>query len=75
MASYRGQNVNLNYGDLELTDELEEALQLLDESCTGGFRATYDIYEGEDEDCEWEAHPSDGPYESLFFVDGEWTEG
>ena len=45
MAVFEGNNVNLDYGDLELTEELEEALCLLDDSCRGGSGGTYDIFE------------------------------
>lgn len=74
MATFEGNNVNLDYGDLELTDELEEALATLDDSCRGGSGGTYDIFETGEEGAEWEAVPSDGPYDTLYFVGGVWTE-
>jgi hypothetical protein len=74
MAVFEGNNVNLDYGDLELTEELEEALSLLDDSCRGGSGGTYDIFETDEEGAEWEAVPCDGPYDTLYFVEGDWTE-
>jgi len=74
MATYKGNNVNLDYGDLELTEELEEALSILDDSCDLGSGGTYDINESDEEGAEWEAVPCDGPFDTLYFVDGDWTE-
>jgi len=74
MATFEGNNVNLDYGDLELTEELEEALNILDDSCRGGSGGTYDIFETDEEGAEWEAVPCDGPYDTLYFVEGDWTE-
>jgi len=74
MAVFEGNNVNLDYGDLELTEELEEALSLLDDSCRYGSGGTYDIFETDEEGAEWEAVPCDGPFDTLYFVEGDWTE-
>jgi hypothetical protein len=74
MATYKGNNVNLDYGDLELTEELEEALGMLDDSCWFAAGGTYDINESDEEGAEWEAVPCDGPFDTLYFVDGDWTE-
>ena len=74
MAVFEGNNINLDYGDLELTEELEEALGLLDDSCRGGSGGTYDIFETDEDGAEWEAVPCDGPYDTLYFVEGDWTE-
>ena len=74
MATFEGNNVNLDYGDLELTEELEEALNILDDSCRGGSGGTYDINESDEDGAEWEAVPCDGPYDTLYFVEGDWTE-
>lgn len=74
MAVFEGNNVNLDYGDLELTEELEEALCLLDDSCQGGSGGTYDIFESDEEGAEWMAVPVDGPFDTLYFVEGDWTE-
>ena len=74
MAVFEGNNINLDYGDLELTEELEEALSLLDDSCRGGSGGTYDIFETDEDGAEWEAVPCDGPYDTLYFVEGDWTE-
>ena len=75
MATYHGNNVNLDYGDLELTEELEAALSNLDDSCRGGSGGTYDLFETDEDGAEWEAVPCDGPYETLYFLDGKWIEG
>ena len=74
MAVFEGNNVNLDYGDLELTEELEEALSLLDDSCRGGSGGTFDIFESDEEGAEWMAVPCDGPFDTLYFVEGDWTE-
>ena len=74
MAVFEGNNVNLDYGDLELTEELEEALSLLDDSCRYGSGGTYDIFESDEEGAEWMAVPCDGPFDTLYFVEGDWTE-
>jgi hypothetical protein len=74
MAIYHGNNVNLDYGDLELTEDLEEALARLDASCRFGSGGTYDINETDVDGADWEAVPCDGPYETLYFVEGDWVE-
>ena len=74
MATFEGNNVNLDYGDLELTEELEDALCVLDDSCRLGSGGTYDIFESDEDGAEWMAVPCDGPYDTLYFVDGDWTE-
>ena len=74
MAVYRGNNVRLDYGALELTEELEEALSALDDSCRFGSGGTYDIFESDEDGAEWMAVPCDGPYDTLYFVEGDWTE-
>jgi len=74
MAVYHGENVSLDYGDLELTEELQEALIILDDSCRGGSGGTYEIYDTQEERALWEAVPVDGPYDVLYFIDGDWTE-
>ena len=78
MAIYRGQNVRIDYSDLELTEELEEALEALDDDCQFGSGGTWEIYEEE---------PENGvPYRAIF-IDmatdelvwnseaGTWTDG
>jgi hypothetical protein len=74
MAVFEGNNVNLDYGDLELTEELEEALGILDDSCRFGSGGTYDIFESDEPGAEWMAVPCDGPYDTLYFIEGDWTE-
>ena len=78
MAIYRGQNVRIDYSDLELTEELEEAMEALDADCAHGCGGTWEIYEEE---------PENGvPYRAIF-IDmatdelvwnseaGTWTDG
>ena len=78
MAIYRGQNVRIDYSDLELTEELEEAMEALDDDCAHGCGGTWEIYEEE---------PENGvPYRAIF-IDmatdelvwnseaGTWTDG
>ena len=78
MAIYRGQNVRIDYSDLELTEELEEAMEALDSDCAFGSGGTWEIYEEE---------PENGvPYRAIF-IDmstdelvwnseaGTWTDG
>ena len=78
MAIFRGQNVRIDYSDLELTEELEEALAALDSDCQYGSGGTWEIYEEE---------PEHGvPYRAIF-IDmatdelvwnseaGTWTDG
>jgi len=74
MAVFEGNNVNLDYGDLELTEDLEEALGVLDDSCRFGSGGTYDIFESDEAGAEWMAVPCDGPYDTLYFIEGDWTE-
>ena len=74
MAVFEGNNVNLDYGDLELTEELEDALSALDDSCRFGSGGTYDIFESDEDGAEWMAVPCDGPYDTLYFIEGDWTE-
>ena len=42
-----GKYVNIDYGDLELTPELEEALWTLDAECRDGCGGTWEIFEEE----------------------------
>jgi len=74
MAIYHGNYVNMDYGDLELTEDLKEALVILDASCRGGSGGTYDINETVVDEADWEAVPCDGPFDTLYFIDGDWTE-
>ena len=78
MAVFRGNHVVLDYGDLELNEELKEALYALDADCRDGCGGTWEIYEED---------PENGvPYRAMF-VDiatdelvwnseaGSWTDG
>jgi hypothetical protein len=75
MAVFHGQYVNLDYGNIKFNEELENALFILDASCRFGSGGTYDIFETDEDGAEWEAVPCDGPYDTLYFVDGDWIEG
>lgn len=78
MATYRGRNVRIDYFNLELTEELEEALQALDADCAYGCGGTWEIHEEE---------PQNGVPFRAIFVDmatdelvwnseaGTWTDG
>lgn len=78
MSTYNGNHVTIDYGGLELTEELQEALQSLDHSCQHGCGGTWEIYE---------ENPDFGfPYRAIFLdmstdelvwdsEDGTWTDG
>lgn len=79
MPIYRGNKARMDYTGLILTEELEAALDQLDSECV--YRCSWDIEEGNlktHNDGEtayaWSATPSDGPYDTLYFADGKWTE-
>ncbi len=75
MAVFHGNNVNLDYGDLEFDEELESALFILDASCRGGSGGTFDIFEADGERFLYEAVPCDGPFDTLYYDGSDWTEG
>ena len=75
MAVYHGNNVDMDYGDLELTPQLQEALDNLDESCKLGTGGTYDIVPSDQDDAMWETVPCDGPFDTLYFDGTTWSEG
>ena len=66
--------VNFDIGRLELTPELEEALEILDSDCANGCGGTWSVYVSDEDGVEFEAEFMDMPTDMLFFVDGEWTE-
>lgn len=80
MPIYRGNKARMDYTGLILTEELEAALDQLDSECV--YRCIWDIEEGNlktHNDGEaayaWFAAPAlDGPYNTLYFADGKWTE-
>ena len=74
MAIYRGKYVSMDYGNIELTQELKAALSILDMSCRWGSGGTFDINETDVDGALWEAVPCDGPFDTLYFIDGDWTE-
>lgn len=75
MAVYRGQNVRIDYGDLEFNNELFEAIVNLDEDCKGGCGGTWEILE--EEDGTWRAIFLDMATDELVWDadEGAWTEG
>jgi hypothetical protein len=78
MSVFNGKHVTLDYGDLELTEELREALYALDADCAYGCGGTWEIFEEE---------PENGVPFRAVFVDiatdelvwdseaGTWTDG
>ena len=73
MAIYNGRNIQADYGNLELTEALVKALQVLDASCQWGSGGTYKISKSSDDRAAWKAVPVDGPYDTLYFSDGDWV--
>jgi hypothetical protein len=73
MAVFRGQNVRIDYSDLELTEELEEALGALDDECRDGCGGTWEIFE---EDGTWRAVFLDMATDELVWDadEGSWTD-
>ena len=70
----KGNYVKFDIGRLELTPELEEALEILDSDCSNGCGGTWSVYVSDEDGVEFEAEFMDMPTDMLFFVDGEWTE-
>lgn len=78
MAIFNGQHVNINYINVELTEELKEAMEALDHDCAFGCGGTWEIFEED---------PENGvPYRAIFLdmstdelvwnsEDGTWTDG
>ena len=78
MSVFNGKHVTLDYGDLELTEELQEAIYALDHDCAYGSGGTWEIYEED---------PENGVPFRAVFVDiatdelvwnseaGSWTDG
>ena len=75
MAVFHGRYVNLDYGDIEFNEELENALFILDASCRFGSGGTFDINEVDSEVYLYEAVPCDGPFDTLYYDGPDWTEG
>ena len=74
MAIYRGQNVRIDYGDLELTDDLEEALETLASECSGGCGGTWEIFK--EDGGTWRAVFLDMATDELVWDadEGSWTD-
>ena len=78
MAVFDGSNVRIDYGDLELTEELFDALFNLNADCAHGCGGTWEIFEED---------PENGvPYRAIFLdmatdelvwnsEAGTWTDG
>jgi hypothetical protein len=70
----KGNFVKFDIGNLELTPELEEALEILDSDCANGCGGTWSVSESDEDGADFEAEFMDMPTDTLFFVDGEWTD-
>jgi hypothetical protein len=70
----KGNFVKFDIGNLELTQELEEALEILDSDCANGCGGTWSVCVSDEDGADFEAEFMDMPTDTLFFVDGEWTE-
>ena len=46
---FSGRNINIDYFDLDLTEELEEAMHALDSDCAHGCGGTWEIFEEDPE--------------------------
>ena len=46
---FSGRNINIDYFDLDLTEELEEAMAALDSDCAHGCGGTWEIFEEDPE--------------------------
>ncbi len=75
MAVFHGRYVNLDYGNIEFNEELENALFILDASCRGGSGGTFDIFEADGERFLYEAVPVDGPFDTLYYDGFIWVDG
>lgn len=70
----KGNFVKFDIGDLELTPELEAALEALDHDCANGCGGTWDIRDSDEDGVDFEAEFMDMATDVLFFVNGRWTE-
>ena len=79
MAIFEGKHINADYGDLQLTEELQAALHSLDMSCRYGCGGTWDVYEEIDPDLgdTWRAVFTEMATDELVFDkdEGVWTDG
>ena len=73
MAVFDGSNVRIDYGDLELTEELFEALFTLNADCASGCGGTWEIFEEGDT---WRAVFLDMATDELVWDadEGTWTD-
>lgn len=73
MAVFDGSNVRIDYGDLELTEELFEALFTLNADCAVGCGGTWEIFEEGDT---WRAVFLDMATDELVWDadEGAWTD-
>ena len=75
---FKGQFIKIDYSSLELTDELEEAMEALDEDCAHGSGGTWDIFEEEPENgVPFRAVFNDFASDELVWNSeaGTWTDG
>ena len=78
MAIFEGKYINADYGDLQLTEELQAALHSLDMSCRYGCGGTWDIFDEEPEDgVPYRAVFNEMATDELVWVSEEacWTDG
>ncbi len=73
MAVFDGSNVRIDYGDLELTEALFDALFTLNAECYNGCGGTWEIFEEGDT---WRAVLLDMATDELVWDadEGAWTE-
>jgi hypothetical protein len=75
MAVFSGKNANMDYGNLELTEELQKALHALDKRRQWGSGDTYEICESSEDNVKWEAWPPGGSYSTAYyFYKGKWAD-
>jgi hypothetical protein len=75
MAVYKGEYVDIDYGDMPWDDALEEALASLDEECRTGCGGTWDIYESREPGVVYEAAFIDFATDTLYYDGESWSVG
>ena len=75
---FKGQFIKIDYSGLELTEELEEAMEALDSDCAHGCGGTWDIFEEDPENgVPFRASFADSASDELVWNSeaGTWTDG
>lgn len=67
MSVFRGKYVVMDTSGLELTQDLEDALWVLDHECKHGFGGTWEIFETGIEDFPWKASFVDHATDEIYF--------